>query len=195
MLPYRHINVPLVSLDPAVDQAALDFNRILFLDFDGVLHPESCAERDLFCYLPQFSAALGTVDPGHRVPIVVSSLWRHHCTLQQIRAYFPQDMAIQIVGVTPHMTDAQAAAVQDWSPFGGEQSRTCHRQREIVIWMQAHAPQGNWLAIDDRAAYFHKNTPHLFLVPKLVYQGDSGITIYQMPALVERLRAFLSTEG
>ncbi|NVO08307.1 MAG: hypothetical protein HXX19_21255 [Rhodoferax sp.] len=192
MMPFRHTTVPLVTLDHSADLAALDFGRVLFLDFDGVLHPESCAERDLFCYLPNFGAALQQVDGLQRLPIVISSLWRHHCTLQQIRAYFPQDLARQIVGVTPYMTDAQAAAVQDWAPFGGEQSRSCHRQREVAMWMGAHAPQGHWLAIDDRAAYFHKNTPHLFLVPKLVYQGDSGITVYQMPALVARLQAFLT---
>jgi hypothetical protein len=192
MLPFRHINVPLVTLDPSIDQARLDFSRVLFLDFDGVLHPESCAERDLFCYLPHFSTALKKVDPEHRVPIVISSLWRHHCMLPQIRSYFPEDMAGQIVGVTPYMTDQEAMDVQDWAPYGGEQSRACHRQREVVMWMAAHAPQGRWLAIDDRAAYFHKDTPHLFLVPKLVYQGDSGITIYQAPALAERLNAFLA---
>jgi hypothetical protein len=104
-------------------------------------------------------------------------------------------MAGQIVGVTPYMTDQEARDVQDWAAYGGEQSRTCHRQREVGMWMHAHAPQGRWLAIDDRAAYFHKDTPNLFLVPKLVYQGDSGITIYQMPALAERLRVFLKPES
>jgi hypothetical protein len=58
--------------------------------------------------------------------------------------------------------------------------------------MNLHAPGGRWLAIDDRASYFHKDTPNLFLVPKLVYQGDSGITEYQKSALTERLVSFLS---
>jgi hypothetical protein len=192
MIPFRHLNVPLVQLDARINPAQRNFRCVLFLDFDGVLHPEGCAERDHFCYLPNFAAVLRVADPDHQVPIVISSLWRHHCSLQYIRSYFPEDIAGQIVGVTPYMTDQQAREVQDWGPYGGEQSRTCHRQREIAMWMNARAPQGRWLAIDDRAAYFHKDTPHLFLVPKLVYQGDSGITVYQAPALAERLKEFLS---
>jgi hypothetical protein len=192
MNPYRHLSVPLVQLDASIDLARLNFRCVLFLDFDGVLHPEGCAELDNFCYLPNFSAVLRAADPEHMVPIVVSSLWRHHCTLQQIRSHFPEDIACQIVGVTPYMSDQEANEVQDWGRYGGAQSKTCHRQREIVMWMNAHAPQGRWLAIDDRAAYFHQDTPHLFLVPKLVYQGDSGITVYQAPAFAARLAVLLS---
>jgi hypothetical protein len=192
MIPFCNVSVPLVPLDQSSKQAALDFSRVLFLDFDGVLHPESCAERDHFCYLPNFCGVFRGADPDHKVPIVVSSLWRHHCTLVQMRSYFPQDIAGQIVGVTPYLSDQEARDVKDWDLYGGEQSRTCHRQREIVMWMQAHSPQGRWLAIDDRAAYFHKDTPHLFLVPKLVYQGDSGITVYQAPAFAARLAQFLA---
>jgi hypothetical protein len=112
-----------------------------------------------------------------------------------MRSNFPDDVAAQIVGVTPYMPDDQVRRTTDWSPLGGEQSRVCHRQREVMMWMNAHSPDGDWLAIDDRAAYFHKDSPNLFLVPKLVYQGDSGITIYQVPALVARLQTFLGTSS
>jgi hypothetical protein len=192
MIPYRNVTVPLVHLDQSLDTSRMDFNRVIFLDFDGVLHPEGCAERDHFCFLPNFSEALKTADPFQSTPIVISSLWRHHCTLKQIRNYFPDNIAAQIVGVTPYMTDADARLVTDWAPFGGDQSKTCHRQREIIMWMNAYSSEGNWLAIDDRASYFHKDTPNLFLVPKLVYQGDSGITDFQRPALLERLKNFLN---
>jgi hypothetical protein len=178
-----------------LDTAWLDFNGVIFLDFDGVLHPQGCAERDHFCFLPNFSEALKLADPFQRAPIVISSLWRHHCTLKQIRKYFPEDIAAQIVGVTPYMTDADAREVTDWAQYGGNQSKTCHRQREVIMWMNAHSPSGNWLAIDDRASYFHKNTPNLFLVPKLVYQGDSGITVYQKAALTQRLGQFLQRQA
>ena len=192
MIPFRNSNVPLMELAPSGGATGLDFSCVLFLDFDGVLHPEGCAERDHFFYLPNFSEVLRSADPEHRVPIVISSIWRHHCNLTQIRSWFPEDIAHQIVGVTPYLTDEAVRGIQDWDLYGGEQSKICHRQREVVMWMNAHAPQGRWLAIDDRAAYFHRDTPHLFLVPKLVYQGDSGITIYQAPVLAHRLQAFLA---
>jgi HAD domain in Swiss Army Knife RNA repair proteins len=194
MIPFRANNVTLVQMDPSLNHAELDFGHVLFLDFDGVLHPEGCAERDHFCYLPNFCEALRVADRNGSMPLVISSLWRHHCTLDQIRANFPQDLKKRIVGVTPYMTDAELQRISDWAPYGGEQSRNCHRQREVLMWMNAHAPTGNWLAIDDRAVYFHKDTPNLFLVPKLVYQGNSGITIYQKDALVQRLRGFLETD-
>jgi len=170
MIPFRHLNVPLVTLDASIDTSKLDFGHVLFLDFDGVLHPESCAERDHFCYLPHFCEALHMADPQGRMPLVISSLWRHHCTLGYIRKAFPPEVAERIVGVTPYMTDAEVQRVSNWEPYGGEQSKVCHRQREVILWMNSHAPHGNWLAIDDRASYFHKDTPNLFLVPKLVYQ-------------------------
>jgi hypothetical protein len=125
---------------------------------------------------------------------VISSIWRHHCNLKQIRSWFPEDIADQIVGVTPYLNEEEVDRIQHWDLYGGEQSKVCHRQREVAMWMNAHAPLGRWLAIDDRAAYFHKDTPHLFLVPKLVYQGDSGITVYQAPALAHRLQAFLGQD-
>jgi hypothetical protein len=192
MIPLRNVYIPLVQLDASLDVSKFDFSRVIFLDFDGVLHPEDCALQEIFCFLPNFCEALRTADSWKKTPIVISSLWRHHWTLKQMRNYFPDDIAGQVVGVTPYMTDAEASRVTDWARYGGDQSRVCHRQREVIRWMNLHAPGGRWLAIDDRASYFHKDTPNLFLVPKLVYQGDSGITEYQKSALTERLVSFLS---
>ena len=191
MIPFRNSNVTLVERDAALDGSGLNFDHVIFLDFDGVLHPESCPERENFCFLPNFCEAFREADPNAKVPLVISSLWRHHCTLSQIRDYFPAHVASQIVGVTPYMSEEQVKLVKDWAPYGGDQSKICHRQREVIMWMNANAPLGRWLAIDDRASYFHKDTPHLFLVPKLVYQGDSGITIYQKASLSKRLIEFL----
>jgi hypothetical protein len=96
------------------------------------------------------------------------------------------------VGVTPYLDAVQAAHVENWEAYGGAESRWKHRQREVVMWMTAHSPSGDWLAIDDRAEYFHKESPHLFLVTKLVHQGDSGITEFQAPVLEARLRSILN---
>lgn len=46
---------------------------ILFLDFDGVLHPEHCHESRHFCSLPIMEEALRQV-PECRV--VITSTWR-----------------------------------------------------------------------------------------------------------------------
>jgi hypothetical protein len=48
----------------------MNFNRVIFLDFDGVLHPQVCAERDHFCFLPNFSQAFKTAASFQSTPIV-----------------------------------------------------------------------------------------------------------------------------
>jgi hypothetical protein len=192
MIPTGNGNRPLVEVDRTKDWNHLDFGAVLFLDFDGVLHPEGGGEEENFCYLPNFASVLKEVNPERNLPIVISSLWRHHVSLEDIRGYFPDDIAGQIVGVTPYMTQSQVKEVKDWKPYGGEQSWLRHRQREILMWMNAHSPIGRWMAIDDRAEYFHRICPNLFLVPSFGEQGDSGLTDSMVKPLTDELRRFLS---
>ncbi|WCT24267.1 HAD domain-containing protein [Acidovorax temperans] len=46
---------------------------ILFLDFDGVLHPEHCHESKHFCCLPVLEDALRQAPEWQ---VVISSTWR-----------------------------------------------------------------------------------------------------------------------
>lgn len=52
-------------------------NPVLFLDFDGVTHPEVCTAEQLFCCLPLIEEVLRR-RPG--VDIVISSSWRANTT-------------------------------------------------------------------------------------------------------------------
>jgi hypothetical protein len=192
MIPSGSGTHTLVELDTTKDLCHFDFGAILFLDFDGVLHPEGCSEDQNFCYLPNFVSVLREVNPERNLPIVISSLWRHHVDLDEIRVYFPNDIAEQIIGVTPYMTQSQVKEIKDWNPYGGEQSWLRHRQREIMMWMNAYSPSGRWLAIDDRAEYFHRICPNLFLVLGYGTQGDSGLTESMVRPLTDRVRQFLS---
>ena len=45
---------------------------ILFLDFDGVLHPEHCHESKHFCCLPVLESALRQVP---EFELVITSTW------------------------------------------------------------------------------------------------------------------------
>ena len=75
---------------------------ILFLDFDGVLHPEydrQAAPADVaFCHLPRFEAVMRD---HPEVEIVISSTWREQFPLDDLRARFSPDIAARIVGATP----------------------------------------------------------------------------------------------
>jgi len=62
---------------------------ILFLDFDGVTHPDGCRADDLFCQLPLIEGVLQR-RPG--VQVVISSSWRETRSLDVLRRYFRQDL-------------------------------------------------------------------------------------------------------
>ncbi|WP_374416067.1 HAD domain-containing protein, partial [Ectopseudomonas oleovorans] len=59
---------------------------ILFLDIDGVLHPDPPQPDQRLRSLPRLVAILR--DFPH-VEVVISSLWREHLTLNQLREIFP----------------------------------------------------------------------------------------------------------
>lgn len=165
--------VKLVTLDKQARLSEMDFNFVVFLDFDGVLHPLGAKPHEEFCFLNNFVSAFRFADPNHTIPIVISSLWRHEKSLEALRSYFPLDIAEQIVGVTPFQTREEVLQIKDWSAYGGDESKKKHRQREISLWMSLYSPDGEWLAIDDQPSYFHENESRLFIVPGF---GRSGMT-------------------
>jgi hypothetical protein len=180
-------DVALIHLDPRVLDFNLDFSRVLFIDFDGVLHPEDHTPETEFCFVKNFADAVRLVDLDRQLPIVISSTWRHHTTFDEIRSKFPSYLMDQVVGVTPYLRREQLAQISDWDAIGGEESKSRHRQREIMQWLNAHSPGSKWLAIDDRPEYFHRQCEHLFIVPK----ASSGLTTEVTYDLIARLRKFL----
>lgn len=120
---------------------------LIFLDFDGVLHPApphnrdagvlSCMERfeDVMREFPSWS-------------IVISSSWRQAFSLDVIKGFFSDDIAGRVHGMTP-VLDADLH---------------CLKQREIEQYLvntgQSHMP---WLALDDQAGEFDEDMPNLVL--------------------------------
>lgn len=72
---------------------------ILFLDFDGVLHPDPCKTDKLFCHMDKFCEVLRAMQPN--VAVVISSLWRTKYPLKALRKLFPRDLRDCIIDVTP----------------------------------------------------------------------------------------------
>jgi hypothetical protein len=123
---------------------------ILFLDFDGVLHPFvsrdelSDAENRFFSYLPRLEAVLRDYPS---VLIVVSSDWRLGKTLGNLQAWFSPDIKPRIIGKTP-LVDAH------------EHTWKGRRHKEILTWLDANPAYGNeWVALDDVADHFQPNAP------------------------------------
>lgn len=117
---------------------------IIFLDFDGVLHPEhdgepTPAERE-FCHLPRFEAIMRDYP---EVEIVISSTWREYLSLGELRARFSPNIAARIIGVTP------------LTPRIDGKYLPARREGEILDWLTAAGRgQEPWLALDDAAWQF-----------------------------------------
>ena len=121
-------------------------NCILFLDFDGVTHPDPCRKEEFFGQLPLIENVLREY---RQVEIVISSSWRYDHSLPELQAYFSSDMRARVIDVTPTVARTDD---EGWIPRHLLQH---HREWECRKWMRQHHPlDATWLAIDDIADWF-----------------------------------------
>jgi HAD domain in Swiss Army Knife RNA repair proteins len=116
---------------------------ILFLDFDGVLHPDPCLDASrLFEQAPLLER---TLEPFPEVGIVLSTAWRTEHTLDELASMLPQSLTPRLVGMTP-----------GYQTFRPQPALAAYRrQAECLAWLEQHADaQTPWLALDDRPAMF-----------------------------------------
>ena len=113
--------------------------RLLFLDFDGVLHPNGSAMADCFCLLP---ALLDTIAP-FEVNVVISSSWRHHRSMRFLKSLFPRPFRKRVVGTT---------GVASPGPYA--------RWEEIRSYLSEHRAT-SWRALDDFDFEFPAACPQL----------------------------------
>jgi hypothetical protein len=80
--------------------------KYLFLDFDGVLHPqldpysESYHYIEHFCWAPILEAILDDVDPGGRIRIILSTTWGHRTHWTVAKKHLSESMQQRVVGGT-----------------------------------------------------------------------------------------------
>ncbi len=118
-------------------------HMILFLDFDGVLHPEPCYDKtQLFSCLPRLEAILRDFPT---VQIVISSTWRENRSLTDLKSLFSIDICARIIGATPDWKD-----IPDIVEVIGYQ-----RHAEIEGWLRLSGePWEDWVAVDDKPYLF-----------------------------------------
>lgn len=116
---------------------------ILFLDFDGVLHPDPCREsRRLFEHAPRL---LQVLDGFPEVCVVLSTSWRSRKTIDELVGPLPAALRLRVVGVTPNF--GEFAAPPQLVPY--------RRQAECLQWLAEQGqPERPWYALDDRASWF-----------------------------------------
>ena len=138
---------------------------ILFLDFDGVLHP--AVNYDPALLLRKLPLLEGVLFQVPSIEIVISSTWRETRTLRELQSLFSDDIAPRIIGVTPHWLD-----IQDDTSFGAYV-----RQAEIEAWLRKSGqPWQQWLAIDDQAHLFRPFCKQLLLTNPATGLTESDCT-------------------
>ncbi|MDO8767503.1 MAG: HAD domain-containing protein [Burkholderiaceae bacterium] len=132
---------------------------ILFLDFDGVVHPEPCYAKDAFRSLHMIE---GVLREFPAVEIVISSTWRltwkyEDESIPQMRKHFAPDIAHRVVGVTPDFRYLE----RDSAPDG---LSNYQREWECIAWLRTHRYAWTpWLALDDRPYWFKPFTTNLMV--------------------------------
>lgn len=118
---------------------------IVFLDFDGVLHPffplpdRTDAENAVFSCLPAFE---GMLRKYPHVNVVISSSWRLRKSPAEVLGLFSEDIRPRIIGFNPP------------SP-GTTGNDPGARMKECEAWLETHDQTTTpWLALDDYAALF-----------------------------------------
>ena len=127
--------------------------KILFLDFDGVLHSTSTGEHLLFSKLDLLTEAISK----NPCRIVISSSWRFHNDLDHLKSFLPTIQEF-IVGTTGD------AFIGKWP-----------RYNEIKQYLNRYDPWADWRALDDSFLEFPKYCQELILC-----QGKEGLTEKQI---------------
>lgn len=142
---------------------------IVFIDFDGVLHP--VRGQDKFQYLPSL---LELLDEFPDIRIVVSSSWRTIMDEAVLESMFERH-ACKFIGTTGEM----------------EAPGEVHgRMLEIQSWIIKHEYTGPWLAVDDAVEEFSSDCPNLF-----VCDPNKGLEHEALQRLRKRLNTILNKTG
>lgn len=125
---------------------------ILFLDFDGVLHPDPCTEAtQLFENAPRLARVL---EGFAGVGVVLSTSWRTVRTERQLLDPLPESLRERVLGMTPRRS--QFTPPSALLPY--------RRQAECMRWLEEHnMAAGPWLALDDRSDGFQPYCENLIV--------------------------------
>jgi len=124
---------------------------IIFLDIDGVLHPEPATAKQAFCRRHLLWEMLSA---RPRLRLVISSDWREHHSLPELTGLITSGgdarLSDRFIGTTPVIPGAK-------NEYRG-------RERECLHWLaESGFTDGQWLAIDDVAGNFSYGSPRLVL--------------------------------
>lgn len=103
-------------------------------------------------------------------------MWRHHFSLNELRARFSPDIAARIIDTTAKDVDSwQCAEARQYLPY--------RREREILDWLTATGNESTpWIALDDAVWQF--NTHRDRLAACTWYRGIDDVAEAKLRALL-----------
>lgn len=137
---------------------------LLFLDFDGVVHPRAGNLFDLAC-LSHIERALKQFPI---IEVVITSSWREQYTLEELKQLLGKDIAKRVIGQTPLIRGSYEKHV---------------RYNEVKQYLsdtnQLNRP---WVALDDAPELYPEDAPVVFV------NGKTGMTERESEQLCIALR-------
>lgn len=135
-------------LVPLCSRHDMNFAKILFLDYDGVLHPDEVyltkrgpvlrTDGELFMWAPLLTDLL---DDFPSVRVVLSTSWVRRLGFRRALSFLPIAIQARVIGATWHSQMSKGLAGES-----GWDSRT--RYGQIARYV-ARSQLSSWLAIDD----------------------------------------------
>ncbi len=129
---------------------------ILFLDFDGVLHPDAVylqrgrpvlhAEGALFMWAPLLADILSKYP---HVQIVLSTSWARHFGFARARDFLPESLRQRAIGATWHSGMAQHSEGCYSTRYSKTWWDSVSRYEQIKHWVE-RANQHDWIALEDQ---------------------------------------------
>ena len=118
--------------------------KIVYLDFDGVLHPSTPIDNALFCRAHLLESVFENTTTSSAVSIVISSSWRFTHSLASLKAKLPHFLAQRVMDVTGPAVIGKHARYQEI---------TAHAYcNDVVV---------QWRALDDSYWEFPSNCQEL----------------------------------
>ena len=130
--------------------------KLIFLDFDGVLHPNFSQEGDYFSQTGFLLDALNGI--AGDVEIIISSSWRFHWPKDVLLKKLPKPLALLVTGVTPMVEPGRH-----------------QRYREIHGYLRSRLGRLDWRALDDAANEFPKGCAELIECDGRVGLDDTSV--------------------
>lgn len=164
---------------------------IVFLDFDGILHPDAAylvngrpelrAEGELFMWCGHL---VDVLSERPDVRIVLSTSWARHLGFTAARDYLPQSVANRVIGATWH----SAMALGEGLYSSGSRLTwwdLVARYEQIARWVSRYEQRHGafeWIAVDDDDRNWPENMRH-----RLVHANpDLGLSEPETRAALRR---------